>query len=162
MIVLITGVAGAGKTTVGSALAERLGCEFLDADSLHPAANVAKMHAGIPLTDEDRWPWLHAVAGAIERFIRSGQCAVVACSALKHSYRELLLQPGVKMVYLKIDPVLAQWRAKERHHAFMPATLVASQFADLEEPADAFVVPAALPVEESVKRIASWLRDTSG
>ena len=129
MIILVMGVAGAGKTTVGRALAEKLGCEFLDADSLHTSANVAKMRAGIPLTDEDRWPWLNAVARAIDEYILSGRSAVVACSALKQKYRNVLMRPEVKLVYLKIDPELAHERARVRHHEFMPAALVGSQFA---------------------------------
>jgi gluconokinase len=158
MIVIIMGVAGAGKTTVGRALAKKLGCEFLDADLLHPAANIAKMGAGIPLTDDDRWPWLNAVARAIDEFILSGRGAVVACSALKQRYRNVLARPDVKLVYLKIECELAQERARVRHHEFMPAALVGSQFAELEEPKDALVVSAALPVEKAVEQITDGLK----
>jgi gluconokinase len=161
MIVLVMGVAGAGKTTVGRALAEKLGCDFLDADSLHPATNVAKMRAGIPLTDDDRWPWLNAVAKAIDEFILSRRCAVVACSALKQKYRNVLSRPEVKLVYLKIDPGLAHERARVRHHEFMPAALVGSQFAELEEPTDALVVSADLPVEQAVGQITDSLKTSA-
>jgi gluconokinase len=157
MIILVMGVAGAGKTTFGRALAERTGCDFLDADLLHPAANVAKMRAGTPLTDSDRWPWLNAVGKAIDEFIKSGRCAVVACSALKQKYRNVLMRDEVRVVSLKIDLQIATERAKVRHHEFLPAALVESQFEDLEEPVDAFVVDATLPVGDAVERIASWL-----
>jgi gluconokinase len=161
MIVLVMGVAGAGKTTVGRALAGKLGCEFLDADSLHPAANVAKMRAGKPLTDEDRWPWLNAVARAMDAFILSERSAVVACSALKQKYRNVLARPEVKLVYLKIELELAHERARARHHEFMPATLVGSQFAELEEPRDALVVSAAVPVEQAVAEITKALKTSA-
>jgi gluconokinase len=161
MIIVVMGVAGAGKTTVGRALAEKLGCEFLDADSLHSAANIAKMRSGIPLTDVDRWPWLNAVARAIDEFILSGRSAVVACSALKQKYRNVLARPEVKLVYLKIDSALAQERARVRHHEFMPATLVESQFAELEEPKAALVVSAALPLEQAVEQIRNALKTSA-
>src|SRR4051794_10842427 len=161
MIVLLMGVAGAGKTTVGRALAEKLGSEFLDADLLHPAANISKMSSGIPLTDEDRWPWLNAVARAIDAFILSERCAVVACSALKQKYRNVLARPEVKLVYLKIELELAHECARARHHEFMPATLVGSQFAELEEPRDALVVCAAVPVEQAVAEITKALKTSA-
>jgi gluconokinase len=159
MIVLVMGVAGAGKTTVGRALAEELGCKFLDADSLHPPANIAKMRAGVPLADEDRWPWLEAVARAIDEFVKSGVCAVVACSALKQRYREKLLRPEVTLIYLRIESELAHSRAAARHHEYMPATLVASQFAELEEPTDALTVDASGTMEQVVAEALRRLRE---
>ena len=102
MIVIVAGVSGSGKTTVGARLADRLGWRFTDGDDLHPAANVAKMRAGIPLTDTDRWPWLRAIAAWMDEHIARGEDAVVACSALRRSYRDLLLdgRPAVRMVFL--------------------------------------------------------------
>ena len=157
MIILLMGVAGAGKTTVGRALAEELGCEFLDADSLHPATNIEKMRAGVALSDSDRWPWLAAVARVMDEFIRTEKCAVLACSALKQKYRDVLLRPELKLVYLKIDREVARSRAARRHHEYMPAALVESQFEDLEEPSDAFVVNASLSVDDVVERIIDSL-----
>ena len=106
MILIVTGVAGSGKTTVGAMLAGRLGWQFADADDFHPAANIEKMRAGIPLTDEDRWPWLRSVAAWMDERIARGEQAVLACSALKRSYRDLLLggRAGVRMVFLAVDP----------------------------------------------------------
>ena len=158
MIILVMGVAGAGKTTVGKALGEKLGCEFVDGDTLHSPANIAKMRAGIPLTDGDRWPWLNAVARSIDGYILSGLCAVVACSALKQKYRNVLARPEVRLVYLKIDAELAAERASTRHHEFMPAALVDSQFAELEEPRDALVVSAALPLKQILAQITNELK----
>jgi gluconokinase len=136
MIVVVAGVSGSGKTTVGSLLASRLGWPFEDGDALHPPANVAKMHAGIPLTDEDRKPWLAAVAGWIDRRIAAGGSAVVACSALKRSYREYLLagHPSARLVLLHAAPDVLAGRLRERHGHFFPAQLLESQLADLELP----------------------------
>jgi len=105
MIVIVAGVAGSGKTTVGAMLAGRLGWEFADADDFHPAANIAKMHAGIPLTDEDRWPWLRAIAAWMDERIAREESAVVGCSALRRSYRDLLLdgRPEARMIFLATD-----------------------------------------------------------
>ena len=160
MILLLMGVAGAGKTSVGRVLADRLGYEFLDADYLHSANNVEKMRTGVPLTDADREPWLAAVASALDAFAAAGISAVVACSALKQKYREQLMKRGVILVYLKITPGLAAVRAIERHHDFMPATLVASQFEDLEEPEGVLTLDASLPVERVVDEIAGRIAGT--
>jgi gluconokinase len=136
MIVVVAGVSGSGKTTVGSLLASQLGWPFEDGDALHPEANVAKMHAGIPLTDEDRKPWLAAVTGWIDRRAAAGGSAVVACSALKRSYREFLLngRPQARLVFLHAGPDALAARLAERHGHFFPAQLLESQLADLEVP----------------------------
>src|SRR6266567_4611663 len=114
MILIVAGVSGSGKTTVGALLAGRLGWRFADADGFHPAANVEKMRAGIPLTDDDRWPWLRAIAAWMDERIARSEPAVITCSALKRSYRDLLLdgRPGARMIFLAADPqVLARgWR----------------------------------------------------
>jgi carbohydrate kinase (thermoresistant glucokinase family) len=135
-VIVVMGVSGSGKTTVSALLAGRLHWDFEDADNLHPPANVEKMHGGIPLTDEDRWPWLQAVAGWIDRARRGGRGGVVACSALKRAYRTLLIgdRPDVRLVYLQGDRTLIGRRMAARHGHFMPATLLDSQFAALEEP----------------------------
>src|SRR5450432_2450590 len=105
MIVVVAGVSGSGKTTVGSMLAARLGWPFADGDSFHPAANVARMHTGLPLTDADRWPWLAAIGAWMDQRIAAGESAVLACSALKHSYRAALLErrPAARMVFLQLS-----------------------------------------------------------
>jgi gluconokinase len=136
------GVSGCGKTTVGAELAQALGWEFHDADELHPAANVAKMRGGIALDDEDRRPWLDAVRALIERCLGESRGAVVACSALKQSYRDeiALDRAGVKFVYLRGSRELIASRIAHRRDHFMPAALLDSQFAALEAPADALTV----------------------
>ena len=141
--VVVMGVSGCGKTTIGKLLAEHFGCEFRDADSFHPAANVAKMSAGHPLTDEDRWPWLMAIADWLDA-VRD-QCAasgttriatIVSCSALKRAYRSILIgsRDDVSLVYLKGDKALIGARMAARRHHFMPPSLLDSQFDALEEP----------------------------
>ena len=135
-VLVVMGVSGSGKTTIAALLAGRLRWDFEDADDLHPAANVAKMHAGIPLTDTDRWPWLHAVAGWIDASRAAGRQGVVACSALKRRYRDIIIgdRPDVQLVYLKGDPKLIRARLTCRHGHFMPAGMLESQFEALEEP----------------------------
>jgi gluconokinase len=159
MIVIVAGVSGSGKTTVGALLAGRLGWRFADADDFHPAANVEKMRAGIPLTDEDRWPWLRAIAAWMDERIAGGENAVVACSALKRSYRDLLLdgRPQARMVFLIPDRDLLARRLAARHGHFFPEQLLGTQLVDLEPPeADErvlTVVPAGDPqaiVEEII------------
>jgi gluconokinase len=134
--VVVMGVSGAGKSTVGTLLAERLGVPFRDADDFHPPANIAKMSAGAPLSDDDRWPWLDAIGAHLARHRASG--CVVTCSALKRVYRDRLraAAPGVRFVFLHgaMDLVAARQAARKNH--FMPASLVASQFATLESPGD--------------------------
>jgi len=134
MILIVAGVSGSGKTTVGSMLAERLHWRFADADDFHPAANIAKMRAGIPLTDADRWPWLRAVAAWMDERIAQGESAVVACSMLKRSYRDLLLggRPDVRLIFLAVDRERLARRLAARHGHFFPAQLLNSQLDALE------------------------------
>jgi gluconokinase/shikimate kinase len=135
LVIVVMGIAGSGKSTVGRRLAERLGWDFLDADDLHPPHNVAKMAAGQPLTDEDRLPWLAAVAQWIAQRLADRRPAVVACSALKRVYRERIRAAGVGFVYLAVAGTLAEARVASRPAHFMPSALVASQVEDLEPPA---------------------------
>jgi gluconokinase len=138
MIVLMAGVSGSGKTTVGSMLAQRLGWPFADGDSFHSAANVAKMQAGRPLTDEDRWPWLETIAAWMDERIAAGQSAVMACSALRRAYRDVLLdgRPAARMVFLQLshEEDVARLTARQGH--FFPSKLLDSQFAAMEMPQD--------------------------
>jgi gluconokinase len=135
-VVIVMGVSGSGKSTVGTLLAGHLQWEFEDADWFHPAANVDKMHKGIPLTDEDRWPWLRATAAWIDKTRSAGGHGVLACSALKRQYRDILIgdRPDVRLVYLKGEEALIARRIATRHEHFMPASLLHSQFVALEEP----------------------------
>jgi gluconokinase len=128
------GVSGSGKTTVGALLAGRLHWPYAEADDFHPPANVAKMAAGHPLTDDDRWPWLHAIGAWIDERIARGEPGVVTCSALKRKYRDVLRRPEVTEVYLKGDHDLIAQRLAARHGHFFKPALLDSQFADLEEP----------------------------
>ena len=136
MIVVLAGVAGSGKTAVGKVLAARLGWEFEDTDALHSAAEITKMHSGVPLTDADRWPWLEAVAAWLDERIADGTPAVVACSVLKRSYREFLYRgrPAVQIVMLQADGAVLTARLTGRRGHFFPAKLLQSQLADLEMP----------------------------
>lgn len=138
MIVVIAGVSGSGKSTVGGLLAARLGWPFADGDEFHPAANLAKMKAGVPLTDADRGPWLAAIGAWMDQRLAAGQSAVVACSALRRAYRDTLLsgRPGVRMIFLQVshDEDVARLTARRGH--FFPAALLDSQFAALEMPED--------------------------
>ena len=133
---VMMGVSGSGKSTVGAALAERLGWEFIDGDSLHPPANLAKMHAGQPLDDHDRGPWLRTIAVQIDFWIEHAMPGVIACSALKRRYRDRIVgeRPGVQLIYLRGSEKLIAERLVERHGHFMPASLLDSQFAALEPP----------------------------
>ena len=154
MILVLMGVCGSGKTTIGEALAASLHCAFLDADNFHPPANVAKMASGQPLTDDDRWPWLDRIAAELSRILARGEHAVLACSALKQAYRERLQRAGdVRIVYLRGDQATIAARLATRQHEYMPPSLLPSQFATLEEPADALVVDIREPVEVQVRHI---------
>jgi gluconokinase len=133
-IVVVMGVAGSGKTTVGAMLAGRLGWQYADADDFHPVANVEKMAAGQPLTDADRWPWLHAIAAWIDVQIAAGQPAVVSCSGLKRAYRDVMRRPEVQMVYLHGNAGLIAARLASRQGHFFRREMLDSQFATLEEP----------------------------
>ena len=158
MIVVIMGVTGSGKTTVGTVLAQQLGWEFADADDFHPSANVAKMKAGIPLDDADRAPWLASLRQVIEQWIAKRQNVVLACSALKKDYRdELAVHREVRFVYLKGSYDLIYQRLKLRHGHFASEKILAGQFADLQEPDDAFTVEIDQPVEEIVAEIRRGL-----
>lgn len=155
MIVVVMGVSGAGKTTIGRLLAERLGCPFLDADEFHPPENVAKMAAGTALSDEDRWPWLRG----LNEKLKAAESAVLACSALKESYRQQLSQgiPGCRFVYLRGDIELIRERLGARRHRYMPASLLDSQFAALEPPCDAIEVDIREDAPRCVAAIAARL-----
>lgn len=148
------GVSGSGKSTIGALLAARLGWEFLDADEYHPAENVAKMAAGTPLEDADRWPWLER----LNRELRRRDNAVLACSALKASYREKLCdQLCCRIVHLRGSFGLLRSRLEQRKHRYMPASLLASQFAALEPPAGGIDIDVARPVDECVAAILAQL-----
>lgn len=136
MILVVMGVAGSGKTTIARMLADRLGWRFQEGDALHPPANVAKMSAGTPLTDDDRWPWLHAIAGVIDGWRAEGASGIVTCSALKRAYRDILVgaRPDVRIVHLAGDKALIAGRMAARKGHFMPTALLDSQFATLEPP----------------------------
>ena len=153
------GVSGAGKTTVGAALAERLGAEFLDADDFHPAQNVAKMSAAIPLSDADRWPWLDRLNGELAARQAAGRGAVLACSVLKEIYRSRLMRglDGPQLVHLQGSIEFIRERMKTRRHKYMPAALLESQFETLEPPTGAIEIDAALGVDDAVERIARKL-----
>lgn len=154
MIILMMGVTGAGKTTVGSQLAQQLGWQFADADSFHPASNVEKMRHAVPLTDADRIPWLEAIHQQMVRWQADNTDGIITCSALKQSYRELLLHGvAVKLVYLQGSQAVIAARVSQRQGHFAPAQLVASQFADLQEPSDALVVQVDQAPEEIVAEI---------
>jgi gluconokinase/shikimate kinase len=133
-ILVLMGVSGCGKSTVAGILAGRLGWKFDEGDDMHPAANVAKMHAGHPLIDEDRWPWLERIRVWIDERIGAGEPAIVTCSALKRSYRDVLRADEVVFVYLHGTHDQIAERLRARHGHFMPAALLDSQFADLEPP----------------------------
>ena len=136
MILIVAGVSGSGKSTVGAMLAGRLHWRFADGDDFHPAANIAKMRVGIPLTDSDRWPWLRAIAAWMDERIAQGESAVIACSALKRSYRDVLLGGGPEalLIFLAEDRQVLARRLAARHGHFFPEVLLATQFDALEPP----------------------------
>jgi gluconokinase len=135
-VLVVMGVSGSGKSTIAAMLAHRLQWIYEDGDWLHPKSNIEKMHHGEPLTDEDRWPWLHAIADWIDGIRASGQHGIVACSALKRAYRDILVgdRRNVRIVYLKGDRDLIAQRIAARADHFMPPKLLDSQFETLEEP----------------------------
>lgn len=144
MIVIVMGVVGSGKSTVGRLLAEQLGWEFADADDYHPVANIEKIRQGIPLTDADRAPWLERLREAIVKWVAAGRAVVLACSALKRDYRRTLgVSPEVRFVYLKGGAALITERLRLRHGHFADEKILASQLADLEEPEGALAVDIA-------------------
>ena len=161
MIIVIMGVAGSGKTTVGTMLAQAMKCAFLEGDSLHSTENIDKMSRGIPLTDADRLPWLVAIHARIRDVFERGLDLVVACSALKRQYRKLLAKDvPITWVYLKGSPELIRARVKHRSNHFMKAGLLASQFAALDEPADALVVDVSASPVALVEHILAQVRNT--
>jgi gluconokinase len=133
-LLVIMGVSGSGKSTVGALLADRLGCMFVDADDVHPPANLTKMKAGIALDDADRAPWLDALAGRLDAWRTQGLGGVMACSALKRRYREVLAGDGVRFIYLEEPPETVRARMAARQDHFMPQSLIDSQFRALEPP----------------------------
>ena len=158
LIILVMGVVGSGKTTVGQLLAQQLGREFADADSFHSAENVEKIRQGIALTDADRAPWLQALRDAIVKWIAERKNVVLACSALKQKYREeLLVSPEAKLVYLKGSRELILSRLQARHGHFATEKLLASQLETLEEPGDAVSVDVSGTPEEIVAEIREEL-----
>ncbi len=160
MILIVTGVAGSGKSTVGRAAAERLGWRFVDADDLHDAAAIARIRAGQPLDDEMRSPWLGRVREEIDDAIAAGSPTVIACSALKERYRQVLAGgvPQVRFVFLAADEELLRARLTGREGHFAGPALLASQLADLEPPAYGLRLDASRPVEELADRIAGYVR----
>lgn len=154
MIVIVMGVVGAGKTTVGKLLASQFGWEFADADDFHPQSNVEKIRHGIALTDEDREPWLDHLKAALVRWIAERKSVVLACSALKRAYREkLVLGPQVRLVYLKGSAALIADRLRSREGHFAGESILASQLADLEEPEKAITVDISDAPEQIVAEI---------
>jgi len=152
------GPAGSGKTTVGELLAAQLGWDFFDADNFHSPANIEKMSRGIPLHDEDRIPWLHSLREAMLQWDSNGRNAILACSALKRSYRERLqINSSVKLVYLKASFELLRERLHSRKGHYAGEQILAGQFADLEEPADAITIDAAQSPEQIVAEIRERL-----
>ena len=153
---VVMGVSGSGKTTVGEALAARLGWKFVDGDALHPPENVAKMHAGHPLDDVDRWPWLDAIAAQIDRWLEQETPGIVTCSALKRRYRDRIAgrRVRVRLIYLEGSRELIADRLAGRRGHFMPANLLDSQFATLEPPA-----PDEKPIVASIDRPVAAIVD---
>ncbi|WP_414575015.1 gluconokinase [Anabaena sp. CCY 9402-a] len=160
MIVLIMGVAGSGKTTIGKLLAESLGWEFQDADDFHSPENIEKMRLGIPLDDADRIPWLQDIRNAIAQWLQENRNVVLACSALKASYRQFLVgdRDDIKVVYLKGSDEIIQKRLQERQSHFMSEKLLNSQFNTIEEPNNAIYIDISQPPEE----IVNFLKTTFG
>ena len=159
MIVIVMGVTGVGKTTIGRLLARELGCDFFDADYYHPAANVAKMRSGVPLTDDDRLPWLMRLNALLRQHVAAGKCAVLGCSALKQQYREHLAAglADLRLVYLRGAKPLIASRLAARSGHFMNPALLYSQFAALEEPSDAIVADIDTSAEALVAAILTRL-----
>jgi gluconokinase len=163
MILVVAGVAGSGKTTIGRLMAARLHCEFADGDAFHSKANVAKMEAGIPLTDADRWPWLESIVAWMDERAAAGESAVVACSALRRAYRDVLLSgsAGARMVFLVVPQGDDEVRLAHRAGHFFPQALLESQFAALELPEPAEDVPL-VPAEGTPEQTADRVMEAIG
>lgn len=162
-VLVVMGVSGSGKTTVAALLAGRLGWELGDADDWHSPANVRKMHGGTPLTDDDRWPWLRSIAAWIDATRSTGQHAVLACSALKRAYRDVLIgdRTDVRLVYLRGEEQLIEHRQAARLNHYMPASLVHSQFKALEVPGPderPMIIDVVPPPRQVVDTIVERLR----
>ncbi|MEG5058961.1 gluconokinase [Microcoleus sp. A2-C5] len=159
MIAIVMGVSGSGKTTVGKLLAQSLHWDFSDADDFHPPANIEKMSRGIALEDADRLPWLLHLQATIDRWLLENKNVVLACSALKASYREMLCrdQQQMKIVYLKASFQLLASRLNARENHYMKVDLLSSQFATLEEPETAIIIDASQPLEVMVRQIKNNL-----
>jgi carbohydrate kinase (thermoresistant glucokinase family) len=162
VVVVLMGVSSSGKTTIGRRLAKLLGWPFRDADSFHPPANIEKMRRGIPLDDNDRWPWLDAIAQWIEQQLANGQSGLVSCSALKRSYRRRLIRDRrhVRLVFLQGSFELIRQRMQRRRQHFMPVSLLKNQFDVLEEPQadeNALIVPVSLPAPRVAEIIIAEL-----
>ncbi len=159
-IIVLMGVTGSGKSTVGELLSADLGWDYYDADDFHPPANVDKMAQGIPLEDEDRWPWLEGLAAEIDRWLAADRGAILACSALKESYRQILVggRPQVRIVHLKGPKDLIATRLAERVDHYMPAALLDSQFHALEEPTAALTVGITAAPTEIAAEIRARLK----
>jgi gluconokinase len=156
---VLMGVSGSGKTAVGAELSKQLEWPFLDGDDFHPAANKEKMHRGEPLTDADRLPWLERLNAELRQRLNAGQSVILACSALKESYRKILHQdlPNVIFVYLKVDRAVLEQRLAERKGHFFPKSLLDSQLATMEDPRDAVIVDENRPIAEVVAEIIQSL-----
>jgi gluconokinase len=161
MIVIVFGVSGAGKTTIGKLLAEELGWRFYEGDDFHPRENIDKLQRGIPLTDEDRWPWLENLRELLKRCLAKGENAVLACSALKRAYRQhLCVSEEMKLVFLRGDYALIADQLRRRRGHFMNPELLRSQFADLEEPKpdeDVLTIELGRTPQELVEEIKTKL-----
>ena len=161
--VILMGVAGSGKTAVGIRVAQKLDWIFLDADDFHPATNIEKMKHAIPLTDQDRAPWLQRLRDELQRQTAEGRSVLLACSALKESYRQVL-RDGVRppsFVYLDVDPETIRDRLQHRTAHFFPKELMKSQFADLEKPKDALIVDARKSLDEVVEQVLHILETSA-
>jgi gluconokinase len=160
--IVVMGVSGSGKSTIGRALALRLNARFIEGDDFHPPANIAKMSHGMPLTDEDRWPWLEALRQELSGAVYRGETVVLSCSALRQVYRDRLGLglPGLTWIYLKGDREALLRNFAKRSDHFMKANMLDSQLRTLEEPVDAIVLPCEGPVDELVDHAVRRLHET--